>query len=379
MVDRVRPTLLLIGLGGLGSVLLELLAREKLPLRILAAGRKSSDGTARCNLARFGAGAQGYQPQIEFVQLDLQDTAATAATIAREQPDIILSTATLQTWWLTDLLPPEPAAAIRRGGFGMWLPIHIPLTLKLMQAVREAGYEGITLTAPFPDVVNCALGRIGLAPTCGIGNIDEIVPKVHVLAAARLGRPLDEVQVTMVGHHALGRWAYGETQGAPPPFFLRVEHLGRDVTEEVGAAELLLAPAPFPSGVASHFLTAGAAIGMIRALLSPHDVWLHAPGLHGLPGGYPVAVRQGNVNIRPIPGLSMEEAININERSHAFDGIESIEADGTIVLSAATVDAMRSTLGYECERIRLDEAETHAKELMTRFRAYALQHGVTLP
>ena len=108
----------------------------------------------------------------------------------------------MQTWWLPSLLPSEQRAAIYSAGFGVWLPVHLTLTMKLMQALRDADYRGVTLTAPFPDVVNCILGRLGLAPTCGLGNIAQFVPKVQLLAAERLGTPLDAVHVLMVAHHA---------------------------------------------------------------------------------------------------------------------------------------------------------------------------------
>ena len=152
---KAKPTIMLIGLGGLGSVILELLAREEGLGRIIVGSRNAARGTARCNLARLGAMAQGYAPDISFVPLDLNDKGAVAEAVStseivhRETPDIILSTATMQTWWLPDLLPPAQAAAIKGAGFGVWLPVHLTLTLKLMEALRDAAYPGVTLTAPY--------------------------------------------------------------------------------------------------------------------------------------------------------------------------------------------------------------------------------------
>jgi len=235
---------MLIGLGGLGSITLELLAREEDLGRIVVGSRNAERGMARCNLTRLGAMAQGYAPSISFIPLDLNDKEAVAETVHREAPDVILSTATMQTWWLPDLLPPEQAAVIKSAGFGVWLPVHLTLTLKLMEALREADYRGITLTAPFPDVVNCVLGRLDLAPTCGVGNISQFVPKVRLLAAERLGTPLDAVRVLMVAHHALGPAVVRAQVDNIPPYFLRIEHGGQDVTEAICADQLLLAPYP---------------------------------------------------------------------------------------------------------------------------------------
>jgi len=98
-------TILIVGLGGLGSVLLELLARSSLSCRLIIGSRNKLNGRAYCNLAKLGAQAQGYDPDIDFVQLDLDERKATVQTIQRISPDIIVCTATRQSWWLPRQLP----------------------------------------------------------------------------------------------------------------------------------------------------------------------------------------------------------------------------------------------------------------------------------
>ncbi len=371
-----KPTILLIGVGGLGSVILEFLAREDCIGQIVACDLNEERGTALCNLARVSAVAHGYNPLICFIPLDINNKAAVIETVRKEKPDIILSTASMQTWWLPDLLPPEQAALIKSAGFGVWLPVHLTLTMKLMEALYELNYKGITLTAPFPDVVNCVLDRLRLAPTCGVGNLDEIVPKVRLLAAERLYVPLEEVRVLLVAHHALESLVYGEPTDEVPPYFLRIKHKGMDVTEAVGGSELLFAPYAIPPGTAIHFLTAGSTIRLIRAFLSDEEVLLHTPAPEGLPGGYPVIVGNRSLKLASIEGLTLEEAIAINERSHRFDGIERIEADGTVVFCPEASEVLKTALGYECTRLWPGDSEERAKELIARFKEYAKSHGV---
>lgn len=377
-MQKVGPTIMLVGLGGLGSVVLELLAREEGLGHIVVGSRDATQGVARCNLARLGAIAQGCAPSISFVPLNLSDAGAVAEVVHSQAPDLILCTASMQAWWLPSLLPPEQAAAIRSARFGVWLPVHLALPLKLMRALRDASYRGVTLMAPFPDVVNCILGCIDLAPTCGVGNVAQMVPKVRLLAAERLGVPLDAVRVWMVAHHALWPVILGAPVDDIPPYFLRIEHGGQDVTDTIGAEELLRAPYPRTSGPPSHFLTAGAIVRLIRAFFSPNGGLLHVPGPNGLPGGYPVIVGDGGVHLAPTQGLTLAGAIDINERSHRYDGIERIEADGTVVFCPAAVDVLRAELGYECYRLPPAESEERARELIARFREYAQRHGVRL-
>jgi len=377
-----KPTILVIGLGHLGGVVLELLARQEWVGRIVGASRHPDRGVARCNLARLGAMAQGYSTDIEYQELDLRDVDRVAESIDELEPDLILSTASLQTWWLTELLPAVAAARLSRARFGAWLPIHLTLTLDLMRAVKASGFPGPVLTAPFPDVVNCILDRLGVAPTCGVGNIDEVVPKVRWLAAESLQVPSREIEVTMVAHHALQKAVFRSPQddvpSAVPPFHLRIDHLGEDVTDEVGGRDLLLAPSPLPGGPAWGFLTSGSAVRLVEAFLSPRESLLHAPSPGGLPGGYPVLVGNGRVRYRPLPDLSRGEAIRINERSQPFDGIHAIQDDGTTVFEPVTVQVMRQELGYDCERLAPHEATERAQELLARFREYAQGLGIDL-
>jgi len=374
----VHPRVMIVGLGSLGGVLLELLAREPAIGEIVVASRHQARGEARCNLARVGASAQGFAPRIRFVPVDLADTGRTADILAREAPDLVVSTASLQTWWLADLLPPEASGALAKARFGAWLPVHLALAVRFMEAVRAADYRGHTVVASFPDVVNVVLGRLGLAPTCGLGNLDEIVPKVRLLAAERLGVSPRAVRVLLVAHHALEPFVFGEPGREAPPYWLRVEADGEDVTARVGAGSLLFSRYPLPPGPAWHFLTAGSAVRLVRALVTDDGGLLHVPAPGGLPGGYPVVASRAGVQLFPLPGLSRDEAIAINERSHRFDGIARIDDGGTVHFTDETAHVMRDVLGYNVGPLPPQDAGARAQELLARFREYAARHGVDL-
>lgn len=378
MPSILRPRIMLIGLGDLGTTALEFLAREPALGPIVVASRNAARCELRVNLARLGAIAQGCAPCLRFVPLDLDQPGSVAETVRRERPDIILSTATRQTWWLADLLPAEYARRLRKARFGVWLPLHLTLTLKLMRALRAADYKGITLTAPFPDVVNPMLARLGLAPSSGVGNVDEIAAKVRWVAAQKLRQPVEEIQVVLVAHHALERLAFEGSAGPLPPYFLRV-YLGQnDVTEAAGGEQLLQTPHPLPAGPATCFMTAGSIVRLMRALATDEVCVLHAPAPQGLPGGYPIVVRDGEIRPARIKGLSREEAIARNEASHPFDGIERIEPDGTVVFCSEDVAVLRRVLGYGAAKLKPDESDDHARELMSKLREFGRKAGVDL-
>ena len=74
--------------------------------------------------------------------------------------------------------------------------------------------------------------------------------------------------------------------------------------------------------------------------------------------------------------LWWDEAISIHERFHWFDKVERIGEDGTAVFTADSGAAFREILGYDCPRLRPEESEDRAHELIARYREFARRHGV---
>ena len=371
------PTVMLIGLGSVGGAVLDLLAKEPSVGRIVACDRSEQVGTTRCNVSRLLATVQGHAPHIEFRSLDLLQTHEIHDVVQDVAPDLIHSSASMQTWWLLDLLPPEAAKPLRDAGFGAWLPVNLAPTLSLMESLRQIGYDGITLTAPFPDVVNCALDRLGIAPTCGAGNVEKVATKLRHLIGDQLGRPSSDVDVRVVAHHAFLAPVFGGREEGEeiPPHHVTVKVDGDDVSDKVDLEELLFRPYPLPPGPAWNLFTSGCTIRLIRALLGDTTELVHAPAPGGLPGGYPVLAGSGAVEVAPLEGLTLDEAISLNERSHRFDGVDRIEEDGTVVVTEEAAELFRTTLGYDCLRVHPMEALDRGQELMRRFREYGERHG----
>jgi hypothetical protein len=396
---------LLTGIGHLGGPLLDRLACSRRVRRVVALSRDRCRGEARCNLARLKALATGHASVVEHRVADLHIVEEVGAAVREVGPDLVVHAASLQTWWLADLFPEAQREDLRRLGYGVWLPLHLCLALSLCRGLEQGGYRGPLLNAAYPDVVNVVLGRVGRPPSAGIGNIDELVAKVRLGVAASLSVAPCELDIWLVAHHALQRFAFaaGDPRGAEtggavpdvgrggdqgsreegdevvPPFYLRVEHRGRDVTEEGRGRDALLCPCPLPSGPAWGDFSAAAGALTIDALLATEPSRGHASGPRGLPGGYPVSLGSGSVALAPVPGLGHDEAVAVNERSHRFDGIDAIGEDGTVVFVAQAAAAMRDMLGYDCSRLPPAEVGERARELSARFGEHAARYGVDLP
>jgi len=367
---------LIIGLGSLGGHVLEFLARSIGPTEIIASDVNGQYGLQKTNNVILGAANMGFYPRMNFLRMDLNDVDATSAVLRDEQPDVIVNSTTLQSWWVIGAQLREDAyVRLLDAGLGPWIPMHLTLTYKLMQAVRKAGIKTHVVSTSYPDAVNCILSKIGLAPTVGIGNFDLLVPRVQKAVSDKLGIPMSNVRVFMLGHHYhdVRVEEFGTTGGAP--YFLRILVGDRDVTEEVNAEKMLLTPIPTPPLTGSDHQVASSAVKNILAIVNDTNELTHAPGPQGLPGGYPVRLSAKGAEVIVPQGLTLKEAILINEEAQKYDGIERIDDDGSVVLTEKAHRIMREMLQYERKRFSISESEAASKELATLYSSFAAKNS----
>jgi hypothetical protein len=254
--------------------------------------------------------------------------------------------------------------------YGAWLPFHVTLVRKLMQARAAAAVTAPVIALSYPDAVGPALAGAGLAPDLGAGNVLEMAAKLVTVAAERSGIARHRVTVRLIAHHAVQRSAFpafhalgGARQPiSPPPFLAEVLLDSQPVPDSV-AREYLTAPHPLPNGRDTHDLTAAATIATVDALLSDTPRNLHVPAPAGRPGGYPVIISRAGIGLDLPAGVSETDAIAINAVAARWDGIEMISADGTVTFTAAASDQIARQLGLRLTTITLDEYQPVADEL----------------
>jgi hypothetical protein len=366
-------TLLLIGTGVLGGNVLDLLAWHGFGGRIVVTGRDEQRLLERTNLSRIAAYNQDSYPAISTRYLDLDDVDRTAETIADVAPDIIFTTASVQTYWRISTLPKSIYQKLAKAGVGAWLPMHLSPTHRLMTAVTRSGLDPVVVNGAYPDAVNAALATSGLAPAVGIGNVMNVVPAVRTAAATVLGTSTEAVRVRLVAHHYISNRLpeTGDTGGAP--FHLSVYRDDEDVTEEIDTEKVFrLLPTELrrTRGSAGAYVAASSAYAVLTALLSPTPVSLHAPGPLGLVGGYPVTVSARGVHL-DLPGTCpIDLAAEINANGQVYDGVHRIEPDGRIVLTELATETMERELGHYCPEYHVADCHELAAELRNRYLAF---------
>jgi hypothetical protein len=364
-----NPQVLIIGLGGVGGWALELLARTPGISRIVGADINEDWGRKRMCTAEAGVVLQGIPPALEFVKMDLHNIDATAEIIAQMQPQLILNCATQQTWWVRyQHLPPEMIKRLGEAGAGPWLPTHMALARSLMLAIKSSGWKCFVINSGFSDCSNMVLAKRGLAPTIGLGNIDLIVPIIQAGAARRLKVPVSNIQVyAIMHHHHYG--SFIKHSSGFPPYFLRIIVGDKDVTGQFDSDQLL--HEEMQGYLSSENLNpVVAASGVKNALAMLFDTGLlsHSPGPQGLPGGYPIRLGAHGAEVFLPTGITLEEAVAINNTCQVEDGIASVEDDGTVIYTDKSVQLFKEILDFDLTPLKFDECDERAEELITHFR-----------
>lgn len=356
--------LLLISLGQLTGHVLEAAARSGAFREIVVASRNRTYGIAKTNLARIGAAIECRYPRIEFRELDV-DKPNAGAELRRIAPDVAFAAPSMLPWWKLDRLSGPSADTARRMPFAGWLACHLAPMLAVRRAWADSGLDAPWVGAAYPDVVNAILHRTGPAPVCGVGNVDEVVPKVRLRIAAAVGCEPAAVDVRIVAQHALEYHVYRQTPpvGAElPPHLIRASVDGRDLSDL--AADALLQPWPIPYDLDFNLLTASSAVMLLPALAGLRDIRMHVPAPEGLVGGYPVRIAGGNVALDLPEGWNRAQAVACNLACLPWDGLRSIEDDGTAVYTDQTAEALHALLGRADEALRPGDAPAVARDLV---------------
>ena len=367
-----KKKLLLVGAGNLCLQILKILG-PKNQFEFVVLGRNEESTLRLCNLVALSCGQLGQYIAIKPVIADLTDIAKVTRLLREEAPDILVNCASLQSWRVITGLPKQTFEQLDQAQFGPWLPMHLTLMHCLMQAVKASGINAKTVNAAFPDAVNPILARVGLAPDIGVGNVANLIPAVRFSIARLLECNPADVQVRLYAQHYFSH--YVPRGGLPPRASYRLLYEVRDQPEVARLpAEVIFSTVKTEfrrlGGVDGQFLTACSAVTVIEGLCSPTPVLVHAPGPLGLPGGYPVWLHDGQVEVQFSDACPQDEAVRINTICQSQDGIDEIHCDGSVTFNPQCMAVMQTLLGYAKNTMSIEQSADFARELASKYRSF---------
>ena len=187
--------------------------------------------------------------------------------------------------------------------------LQAPLSIEVARAVKAVRPQAHFINCCFADVVNPLIAALDLPISCGVGN-------VAILANAFSGAlALGPGRLKVLAHYQnLAPWrqpADGRT-GRLARVWIDDQEVA-DIYGRFAGVQLTREPAIEISGASG--------VPLMLAMAQGGDWVGHVPGPHGRPGGYPVKLRAGVLDLDLPSALTEAEAVAWNLRYEEESGL----------------------------------------------------------
>lgn len=292
--------ILVSGTGGFAArILFDIAATAKRPVKVVIAGRNRDRLQWLTTAANARASIFGCPAIFSTYEIDLLADGAAARLIEATRPAVTVQAASIQTSQVIAHSGNAWTRLVAEGGLSATAVFQALISARVADAITRLNHRTAFINCCFPDVVNGMIAALGHAVACGMGNV-AILSNVFAGSGAVSG------QLKVLAHYQnLSAWRRpaAERSGPPPRVWLD----GREVDDVFATfAEVKLTPEPVID------ISGASGVPMLLAMASGESWDGHVPGPGGLPGGYPVALSGGSLQLALPPGVNRQEAIAWN-------------------------------------------------------------------
>ncbi len=343
-------TVMIIGLGSVGTFLLDFLVSLRDPqMNIVVAGRNAAKMQMDVNIVRTAATIRReLRSSIEIMDgCDLNDVDSIAATIKKANPDFIVNSSRVYSGLKYGSISWSNLRA-----YGIWSPLSIRYAKNIMAAYAKAGSNAITINTSYSDAVIPWLKSAGKAYfDFGSGNLNHLIPRMKFYMAEKYGIDnLNDIDVTLAVSHFHDVVISKEGHAEGQTLLLNFKHNGKELA--FNQDELLKACAiAMPVDQKRNMMNASSNFNIIDSILTAlrenTTTKIHAPGVDGEIGGYPVLIDgvKGEASF-DTSLFSMDDMRVANRKSIYCDGIENVE-NGTLVYTDELVAKVKKAFNVD--------------------------------
>lgn len=357
--------ILLFGTGSFAArIACDIAATASHPIRLVLAGRNAARLAWLVTACNARAATFGTAVRAEGMPVDIGSADAVRPAIARIGPTLVVQAASAQTASVIARSGDAWSRLVAQGGLSATAVFQALLSARVAQALKHVAPAVPLVNCCFPDVVNGMLAAMGLPVTCGVGNIG-------ILSSAFAGAlgPGAASRVKLLAHYqTIGAWRRpaAARAGLPTP---RVWIDGVELDDvQHRFAEVVLTPEPAIE------ISGSASVPLLVAMATPGATAVaHAPGALGLPGGYPVAWRDGRLSLDLPPGLARDAAIAWNQEFEARNGL-LVSPAGRVTYSGVLAERMRELCPALGDGFDMADLEmVHAQMVALRERLQSME------
>jgi hypothetical protein len=339
------PTrLLIVGSGSLGSVICHALAGlASVPVAVTVAARDRARAAQLCHTAGVTARLAGRPVSFTPLTVEVERPDGPAEMLRQARPAGVVLCASPQSPWEAARARSAWTDLLSRAGFGLTLPLQAELAVRLARCEADAWL----VNACLPDAVNPLLAAVAAPARCGVGNVGTLAAGLQ----HALGLP-DQSRLRLLAHHVHLRPP--QTPGDEARAWL-------DDAPLAGVGDLL-APHRATGRQALNQITGYAAAQVLDALITGAELATHLPGPLGLPGGYPVLLRDGRPRLRLPADLTQPAAVLANQRAALRDGV--LVSGARVVFGPACAAALGEHLPELARGFPVGDVSAACRELL---------------
>lgn len=311
--------IVLFGTGSFAArILFDLAATARAPVAVTLVGRDEQKLEWMRTAALARADMFGVRAKVDTRRLDAFDPVELQALLAAARPRLVVNTASVQRGRIVTDRPDGWTRLVQEAGLGMTVLLQARLSLDIARAAAAAVPGAHFVNCCYPDVVNPVLAAAGAPVRCGIGNAAILA---HAFAGL-LGPGHPRLRL-LAQHAALSafRRPAAERKGKAPMRLWIGEEEVDDVYPRFARVKLSAEPVIDISGASG--------VPLLVALATGADWRGHAPGPNGLPGGYPLQLRDGQLDLDLPAGLDRSQAVAWNAAFEEANGVV-VGADGRV-------------------------------------------------
>ena len=325
----------ILGLGSVGNYLLEYLNNwDFTNIEVYVGCRNVAKAQSDVNIVRVARLIRGKFPKLMHIaELDLDDVSSIARFFSEVSPDFVVNSSRAYSGLKYGSISWHTIRA-----YGLWAPLAMKYIRNIMKAHRQSNSDAIMINTSYSDAVIPWLKSAGMPyPDFGSGNLNHLVPRIKMAAAEMFGIPnAADIEVTLATSHfhdvVISK--EGQTEGIEPLLHLsyRGETLKCEDINELWKRCAIAMPVDAKRNMMNASSNFEIISKIVESVLERKSCVLHAPGVGGNLGGYPVAIdatgdRVGMSYFERY--FSFEEMNAVNRRSFSLDGIEDVR-DGSL-------------------------------------------------
>ena len=310
--------ILLFGTGSFAArILFDIAATCETPLTVVVAGRKAEQ-LAWLRTAGQARAAIFERPVTIATRLaDILSAAAAAEIIAAIKPKVIVQAASAQGGAVIATRGNAWSRLVADGGLSATAVFQALLSSRVARGLADTAHRAFFINCCYADVVNSLIAALGLPITTGVGN-------VSILSNAFAGElgPQQGHRLKLLAHYqtiGLFRRPPAERKCPLPRVWIDGAEID-DVRSRFQNVQLTPEPVIDISGASG--------VPMMLAMAAGLPWTGHAPGPLGLPGGYPVKLAAGQLELDLPLSVTRDEAIGWNAGFEERNGL-TVASDGS--------------------------------------------------